>query len=756
MYVRISAAADENKGALRIGAKKMDELLSGLLEKIKQSGMPYDVEKITEAYNLAHQAHAGQMRKSGDPYIIHPVAVAKILVNLGLDSDSLCGALLHDVVEDTGVPLEDIKKQFGSDVALLVDGVTKVGRVAHYSREEQQAESIRKMLLAMAKDIRVILIKLADRLHNMRTLDAMAPQKQLDISLGTMEVYAPIAHRLGIRTVKDELEDLSIRHLDPIAYHEIEVALKKRKDERVVLLQGIQDRIAERLESLHMNVHLEGRVKSVYGIYRKMYMQGRAFDQIYDIYAVRVIVDTVNECYNILGVIHDLMKPIPGRFKDYISTPKPNMYQSLHTTVIGKEGIPCEVQIRTWEMHHTAEYGIAAHWKYKLGIHGGSKGKGSLDERLTWVRQLLEVQTDVKDAEDFIHSLKTDLTPDEVYVFTPRGDVINLPAKSTPIDFAYAIHSEVGHRMTGAKIDGKIVPLTYELQTGQIVEVLTTATPGHGPSRDWLNIARTSEARSKIRAWFKKERREENIAEGRTEIEREFKRIGILLAGGALEEFLSGVSKRQHFNSTDEFLAAIGYGGIVLSKVIPRIKDDYVKQMHPQQIQLPENVTPRHSAGGIIVEGLDNCLVKLSRCCNPLPGDEIVGFITRGFGVSIHKRDCPNVLKNQNDPEYEGRFVHAHWAEHVNTPFKAGFRILSNDRYGLLADITSALAAMHIGIHAVNARELKNGLVEILITVDVIGTKQLENVLGRMRRVEGVQEVTRTGSGQDPHAGAPG
>ncbi|ADU25924.1 RelA/SpoT family protein [Ethanoligenens harbinense] len=729
----------------------MDEMLAGLLQKIKESGMPYDVPKITAAYELAHRAHDGQFRKSGDPYIIHPVAVATILVNLGLDTDSLCAALLHDVVEDTGVPLENIRKQFGSDVALLVDGVTKVGRVAHYSREEQQAESIRKMLLAMAKDIRVILIKLADRLHNMRTLDAMTSQKQLDISLGTMEVYAPIAHRLGIRTVKDELEDLSIRHLDPVAYHEIEVALKKRKDEREAILQSIQNRIAERLQSLHMNVHIEGRVKSIYGIYRKVYMKGRAFEQIYDIYAVRVIVDTVNECYNILGVIHDLMKPVPGRFKDYISTPKPNMYQSLHTTVIGKEGVPIEVQIRTWDMHHTAEYGIAAHWKYKLGIQS-SKDKGSLESRLEWVRQLLEVQTDVKDAEDFIHSLKTDLAPDEVYVFTPRGDVINLPARSTPIDFAYAIHSEVGHRMTGAKIDGKIVPLTYELQTGQIVEVLTTSATGHGPSRDWLNIARTSEARSKIRAWFKKERREENIAEGRSEIEREFRRIGILLSGAALEEFLEGVAKRQHFNGTDEFLAAIGYGGIVLSKVIPRIKDDYVKQVHPEKIQLPENVTPRHSAGGIIVEGLDNCLVKLSRCCNPLPGDEIVGFITRGFGVSIHKRDCPNVVKNLKNPEYDGRFVHAHWAEHLNTPFKAGLRILSGDRYGLLADITSALAAMHIGIHAVNARELKNGAVEILITVDVAGTKQLENVLNRMRHIEGVQEVTRSGSA-GPEAG---
>ncbi|HCB99737.1 MAG TPA: (p)ppGpp synthetase [Ruminococcaceae bacterium] len=723
----------------------MDQLLEGLLQEIEQSGMPYDIDKIKAAYELAREAHGEQMRRSGDPYIIHPVAVAQILIKLGLDTDSLCAALLHDVVEDTDVPLEEIRKRFGSDVALLVDGVTKVGKVAHYSREEQQAESIRKMLLAMAKDIRVILIKLADRLHNMRTLDAMPPQKQLDISLVTMEVYAPIAHRLGIRTIKDELEDLSIHHLDPVAYEEIESALKKRKDEREALLMQVQDRIEERLTSLHMNVHIEGRVKSVYGIYRKMYMQGRSFDQIYDIYAVRVIVDTVNECYNILGVIHDLLKPIPGRFKDYISTPKPNMYQSLHTTVIGKEGIPVEVQIRTWEMHHTAEYGIAAHWKYKLGIVGETKGKNSLEEKLEWVRQLLEVQTDVKDAEDFIHSLKTDLTPDEVYVFTPRGDVINLPSRSTPIDFAYAIHSEVGHHMTGAKVDGKIVPLDYQLQTGQIVEALTTASATHGPSRDWLKIARTSEARSKIRAWFKKERREENIEQGRAEIEREFKRIGILLTGEKLERFLADVAKRQHFNSTDELLAAIGYGGIVLSKIIPRIKDEYVKLVRPEKIQLPENVTPRHIAGGIIVEGLENCLVKLSRCCNPLPGDEIIGFVTRGPGVSIHKKDCPNVIKNQNSPEYTGRFLEARWAGHVNKPFKAGLRILSADRYGLLADITSSLASMHMGIHSINARELRTEEVEILLTVDVAGTKQLENVLKHLRSIEGVREVSRSG-----------
>ena len=720
----------------------MDKLLEKLKEKLTQSGMPYDVERIADAYGLACEAHRGQLRLSGDPYVTHPVEVAVILIDLGLDTDSLIAALLHDVVEDTEVTLEQIQKKFGPDVAVLVDGVTKLGRIPYSSREEQQAENIRKMLLAMAKDIRVIIIKLADRLHNMRTSYAWPAQKQLDKSLETMEIYAPLAHRLGIRTIKEELEDISLRHLDPVAYNEIETMLAHRKEEREQLLENIKSRIAERLASLNLNVHIEGRVKSVYGIYRKIYMQCKSFEEIYDIYAVRVIVDTVNECYNILGVIHDLMKPIPGRFKDYISTPKPNMYQSLHTTVIGKEGIPFEVQIRTWEMHHTAEYGIAAHWKYKLGM----SGRDSLDQRLEWVRQLLEIQKEVKDAEDFIRSLKTDLAPDEVYVFTPKGDVINLPAHSTPIDFAYAIHSAVGHRMTGAKVDGKIVPIDYELKTGEIVEVMTSSSPSHGPSRDWLKIAATSEARNKIRAWFKRERREENIAEGRTEIEREFKRNGILLEDDRLREFINSVARRQHFNTTDEFLAAIGYGGIILSKIMPRIKDDYVKTVKPQQIQLPENVTPRHTVGGVIVEGLDNCLVKLSHCCNPLPGDPIVGFITRGFGVSIHKKDCPNVSRTIDDPAYKERFVQVHWAEDAGGTFKAALRVVSSDRYGLLADVTALLASMRIVIHTVNARELRNGTAEINLTVDIGSIGQLQSVLQRIKKIPGVYEVTRSGN----------
>lgn len=720
----------------------MDSILENIIQKIKQSGVAYDIDKITEAYEFAAEAHEGQKRRSGEPYVSHPAAVAIILIDLGLDTDSVIGALLHDVVEDTPVELSTIEKQFGSDVALLVDGVTKLGRIPYSSREEQQAENIRKMLLAMAKDIRVILIKLADRLHNMRTARFLPPEKQLFKAFETMEIYAPIAHRLGIRTIKDELEDISLRLLDPFAYNEIESMLAGRKDQREALLNSIKQRIADRLQKLNLNVHIDGRVKSIYGIYRKTYLRGKSFDEIYDIYAIRVIVDTVNDCYNVLGIIHDMMKPIPGRFKDYISTPKPNMYQSLHTTVIGKEGIPFEVQIRTWEMHYTAEYGIAAHWKYKLGISGGNK---TLDERLTWVRQLLEMQQESKDAEDFIRSLKTDLAPDEVFVFTPRGDVINLPLNSTPIDFAYAIHSAVGNRMTGAKVDGKIVPLDYKLQTGEIVEVLTTSTPGHGPSRDWLKIARTSEARNKIRSWFKKERREENIAQGRAELEREFRRNGIILDEDQYDDFVLEVAKRQHFNTADEFLAAIGYGGIVLSKIMPRVKDDYLKAVKPQKLQIPENITHRHTVGGVIVEGLNNCLVKMARCCNPVPGDKIIGFITRGFGVSVHKTDCANVKQNISRKEYAGRWVNVSWARNVDAPFKASLQIISTDRFGLLADVSSALSSMRVMIHAVNARELKNGNAAINLTVDVTSTEHLQNVISRLSKISGVLEVTRSG-----------
>ena len=540
-----------------------------LLKLIQDSEREYDLALIDKAYQLAYQMHGDQKRLSGAPYISHPIAVACILVEMGMDSESVAAGLLHDVVEDTPVDLEQIRKMFGNEIANLTNGVTKLGRIPYSSREEQQAENLRKMLIAMADDIRVIIIKLADRLHNMRTIEFMAPQKQRDKALENMEVYAPIAHRLGIRMVKEELEDISLRYLDPIAYQEIESGLAMRSGERKAFIEVTKKRIYDRISPEIPNVYLEGRVKSINGIYRKMFIQGKSMDEIYDIYAVRVIVDTINDCYNVLGVIHDMFRPIPNRFKDYISTPKPNGYQSLHTTVLSKEGVAFEVQIRTWEMHHTAEYGIAAHWKYKLGVTKGDK----LDDRLAWIRQMLENQKDSGDATDLVRTIKSDLAPEEVFVFTPKGDVISLPSGSTVIDFAYAIHSAVGNRMVGAKVDKRIVPIDYKVKNGEIIEILTAKEGSHGPSRDWLKIVKTSEARNKIRQWFKKERREENIVEGRAELEREFRRNGIDLTDEELKSCLELIGRRQNCTSEDDVYAAIGYGGIQLWKVMPKLKE---------------------------------------------------------------------------------------------------------------------------------------------------------------------------------------
>lgn len=548
-----------------------------LLKLIHDSEREYDFALIDKAYQLAYQMHGDQKRLSGAPYISHPVAVACILVELGMDSESVAAGLLHDVVEDTPVDLEQVRKMFGDEIANLTNGVTKLGRIPYSSREEQQAENLRKMLIAMADDIRVIIIKLADRLHNMRTIEFMAPQKQRDKALENMEVYAPIAHRLGIRMVKEELEDISLRYLDPIAYQEIESGLAMRSGERKAFIEVTKQRIYDRVSPEIPNVYLEGRVKSINGIYRKMFIQGKSMDEIYDIYAVRVIVDTINDCYNVLGVIHDMFRPIPNRFKDYISTPKPNGYQSLHTTVLSKEGVAFEVQIRTWEMHHTAEYGIAAHWKYKLGVTKGDK----LDDRLAWIRQMLENQKDSGDATDLVRTIKSDLAPEEVFVFTPKGDVISLPSGSTVIDFAYAIHSAVGNRMVGAKVDKRIVPIDYKVKNGEIIEILTAKEGSHGPSRDWLKIVKTSEARNKIRQWFKKERREENIVEGRTELEREFRRNGIELTDEELKGCLENIGRRQNCTTEEDVYAAIGYGGIQLWKVMPKLKEEYIKSHKP-------------------------------------------------------------------------------------------------------------------------------------------------------------------------------
>ncbi|WP_050697757.1 RelA/SpoT family protein [Anaeromassilibacillus senegalensis] len=715
-----------------------------LLKLIQVSERDYDMALIEKAYQLADSMHKEQKRLSGAPYVSHPIAVACILVELGMDSESVAAGLLHDVVEDTPVDLDQIKKMFGEEIAILTNGVTKLGRIPFSSREEQQAENLRKMLIAMAEDIRVIIIKLADRLHNMRTIEFMAPQKQRDKALENMEVYAPIAHRLGIRAVKEELEDISLRYLDPIAYQEIESGLAMRSSERKAFIDQTKKRIHERVSPLIPNVYLEGRVKSINGIYRKMFIQGKNMDEIYDIYAVRIIVDTVNDCYNVLGIVHDMFRPIPNRFKDYISTPKPNLYQSLHTTVLSKDGIPFEVQIRTWEMHHTAEYGIAAHWKYKLGIN--NRGD-TLDERLAWIRQMLENQKDNEDATDLVRTIKTDLAPEEVFVFTPKGDVINLPFGSTVIDYAYAIHSAVGNRMVGAKVDKRIVPIDYKVKTGEIIEILTTKEGSHGPSRDWLKIVKTSEARNKIRQWFKKEKREENIVEGRAELERELRRNNMFFSDEEMKTLLETIGKRQNCTTPDDVYAAIGYGGIQLWKILPKVKEEYNKLKKPAPVLTVENQTPKPAskkpAGGVTVDGMDNCLVKFSRCCNPLPGDEIIGFITRGFGVSIHKRSCTNVPKVISESPEPERWIQAHWTGIVKEEFKSTLEIVATDRPGLLADVTQQMFNMHLFIHSLNSRETKDGSAVISVTISINGRDHLQSIITRLNAIQGIVSVRR-------------
>lgn len=720
---------------------------SDLLKIIKLNDAHYDVAKIEQAYVMAEKAHCDQRRKSGEPYIIHPVSVAMILADFGMDTDSIVAALLHDVVEDTDIPLETIRKEFGEDVALLVDGVTKMGRIPFSSREEQQAENIRKMLIAMAQDVRVIIIKLGDRLHNMRTLDAMPEQKRRDVALETMEVYAPIAHRLGIRTIKEKLEDIAIQYLDPIAYQEIENQLEFKRDERNHFLETIKKRIADRLAT-HEDVFIDGRVKSIYGVYRKMYMQGRAFDEIFDVYAIRIIVNTVNECYNILGEIHDLFRPLPNRFKDYISTPKPNMYQSLHTTVIDKEAVPFEVQIRTWDMHHTAEFGIAAHWKYKAGI----TSKGALDEKVAWVRQLLETQKDTVDSKEILGTIKSDLSSDEVFVFTPRGDVIVLPEGATVIDFAYAIHSEVGNKMTGAKIDGRMVSLDTKLETGMIVKILTTKAAGHGPSRDWLNIVKTASTRNKIRSWFKRERREENIEAGKNEVEREFRRNNLSLDIENSDEFFERIAKGQHLNSVEDFYAAVGYGGVSLQSIMPRIKEMYMRyyktsteEQIKKQLQRSAAQRPSKASSGVIVEDIDSVLVKFSKCCNPLPGDDIVGYITRGYGVSIHKRDCVNVTGSIDDPNQSGRWVQCEWSSDATTEtFKSTIDIYGKDRSGLLVDVSIAFNNMRVPVYSLTAKEHTDNHTAIQITFGTSSVAQLDLIISSLRKIQGVERVERS------------
>lgn len=717
--------------------------IDSLMEKIDEIDKRYDMDKIKRAYELADTAHEGQMRSSGEKYITHPLSVASILLDYHMDTDTICAALLHDVVEDTETSLDEIRKQFGSDVALMVDGVTKIGQVPLNTKEEQQAENIRKILMAMSKDIRVIIIKLADRLHNMRTLYARPPEKQRKTSLETMNFYAPIAHRLGMSDVKEEMESIAIHYLDPYGCKEIERLLDVHKEERDSFIDHIIERIRSRITDIKPEPIIEGRVKSIFSIYKKMYVKNKPFDEIYDIYAVRIIVQSVIECYNVLGVIHDLFSPMPYRFKDYIATPKPNRYQSLHTTVIGKEGIPFEVQIRTVEMHNTAQYGIAAHWKYKAGLKGSVAG----EQRFDWIRQLLERQQEADDVEQITDAIKTDLSQDEVYVFSPKGDVFALPNGANVIDFAYAIHTEIGNKMTGAKVGGRMVQFDYQVKTGDIIEIFTSGSPNYGPNRNWLDIAKTTGAKTKIRSWFKKERRDENIVCGRDELEREFKRNGIQNT----PELLEDTAHRARFDSVDDLYAAIGYGGVSISKIIQRIKEAQSRAQKEQSQILPtgEEITEatnrRSRQKGIIVEGVDNCLIKFAQCCNPLPGDPIIGFVTRGFGVSIHKQDCINVINNMDSAENKDRWIKASWAGVEDETYRATINIIAEQKSSVIADITSAIAVNRISMNEMNMHRLKNGNTELIITIEIAGVEQLANLMLRLRKIPGVISVERTG-----------
>ena len=710
-----------------------------LTEAIRASGRAYNTDMIEKAYRMANDAHKDARRRSGEPYICHPLAVARLVLDLGMDTESIAAALLHDVVEDTPITIDEVKSAFGAEVALLVDGVTKLTKIQFSSIEEQQAENLRKMLLAMSQDVRVMIIKLCDRLHNMRTGDAWPEQKRRDKARETMEVYAPIANRLGILNIKEELEDRSLHYLDPVGYEEISKLLSERSGEE--FLAGVSALIEKRLEESGIHgAAMKRRVKSIYGIYRKMFVQNKAFDEIYDVYAVRIILDTITECYSALGLIHDMYHPLPNRFKDYISTPKPNGYQSLHTTVIGHEGIPFEVQIRTRQMDEQAEYGVAAHWKYKEGLGGHDK----LDERLAWVRQLLENQRVSEDSGNLLHDLKSDLLPEEVFAFTPKGDVINLPAGATCIDFAYAIHSAVGNRMVGCKVNNRMVPIDHVVATGEIIEVIL-GPADKGPSRDWLKIVKTSEAKSKIRNWFKKMRRDENIAEGRDALAKELRREGILIPDDELDEFVGGCCRRMRQNSAEDLYAAIGYGGITIANCMPKFKEEYqkLKAAEAPVTELPKvDLRKVHSTDGVVVEGFDNTPIKFAKCCNPLPGDPIVGFITRGFGVSIHKANCANAVSSMKDPSNAPRWVKAYWADSVKESYKAGLEILALDRNDLLKDVLNALSDMRVPIYNMNARQAENyGIVNL--TIGINNTDHVDRVVARLGKIRDVLKVTR-------------
>ena len=729
--------------------------LKPLLDYIGKNDKSYDIEKIKKAFLYAKELHKDQYRLSGEPYISHPVAVSVIVAQLGLDSDSVCAALLHDTVEDCAekTNLEIISKMFGADVAALVDGLTKIIQVQVADKEEAHIENIRKMLLAMNRDIRVIFIKLCDRLHNMRTLGAKREDRQRAIALETMHIYAPLAHRLGIQKIKQELENISLYYLDPIGYEEVQTSIKNKFGQSRTFLEDAKNYIGEKLSENNISFYLEGRVKSVYSLYRKMYTFNKSFDEIYDFYAVRVIVETELECYTALGIVHEMFKSIPGRFKDYISTPKPNLYRSLHTTVIGRSGIPFEVQIRTRKMHEEAEYGLAAHWKYK----SGEKSVSEIDDKLRWIAKLLESDENTRDPDEFIHSFKTDIFHDETFVFTPKGDVISLPQGSTAIDFAYAIHSAVGNKMIGAKVNGVIVPIDRSPQNGDIIEIITSSS-SKGPSRDWLKIVKTGEARSKIRQWFKKEKRTENIEVGRLEVERELRRISRTLTDDEIDTIVATVAKRVGINNADDFYNTLGFGGLTLSRFLPKIKDEIEKleamedkplvsrEDEIAKIKLTDITKRKRSNSGIIIDGQPGCQVKFAKCCNPLPGDNLVGFITRGFGVSVHKSDCPNVSLSRKNEENLSRWVRAEWekSEDISDArYEALICIQVEDGIGVIADISVTLADMKVSISQINTQSIKGGGAYINVHVGCKNTAHFDAIVSRLRSIKSVVSVSR-------------
>ena len=721
--------------------ESFEEHYASMCDAIKKHLPGADMALIDRAVDYANQKHKLQKRKDGSPYIIHPLAVAQIVAEMGLDCDAILGALLHDCIEDTDASHEDIEKIFGPTVAELVEGVTKLTRANFSSSEQAQMENLRKMFMAMSKDIRVVLIKIADRLHNMRTMQYQTPEKQIQKCRETMDVYAPLAHRLGMQKIKWELEDTALRYLAPMEYNEIMSYLQAHKEKDEAFMRTIQDKITQRLTSVGIHNTTYGRIKHVYSIYRKMLAQGKTIDELYDIYAFRVIVDTIPDCYNVLGHVHDLFSLVPGRFKDYISTPKPNMYQSLHTTVIGSQGIPFEVQIRTWQMHETAEYGIAAHWKYKQGTGAGT------EKDFEWVRRLLESQQD-SDAEEFVQSMKIDMFDDEVFVYTPKGRIVSLPAGSTPIDFAYAIHSGVGNSMIGAKVNNRIANIDTTLKNGDIVEVLTSKS-AKGPSRDWLTICKSNQARTKIKQWFKKEKREENIVHGKASFESEMKRVGLPLTAATDPELEAQLLKKLSFDTWDDMFAAIGYGGLTAAKAVGRIRDDINKALKQQTAEkLPQSplrfrpdseaVTQnRHAVNGVIVEDIDSCMIKFAKCCTPVPGDPIVGFITKGFGVSIHRADCPNA-QNREDPRQAARWVRVRWATQEEQPFETTLELDCITRDGLILDVAMVLSTARVRVKEMSGKDLPGGRSAITIRFEVKDVAELESVRTKLLNIRDV------------------